>query len=233
MLKKIPSEQDFIRLYWELSQIGAPAVGDKREWAYAPKTKEALISLSFEMLRYDPRLLTILMIYFLNHWTELNPLILRSLILKIEFPQVVGVVKEFLTDYSSDMEIKYFFEYLSKGLKPVQPQLFFMGLYAVGSERQVRIAQKSLKQYSRWGFLGIERPQVNLSPKETVGSYDIETRSRMALQYLKQHQTMSLKEYLDVLDHCISRQQALYDLKRNKQFKLMGQGRGARWKKVA
>lgn len=238
-LKRIPTDEDLMRLYWELSQIGASCVGEIKKWPYSFaskdshigwRSKEELILLACEMLRYDPRLLSILIIYFTDHWKELNPHHLRQHSLLMKTPQAIGVLKEFILENSSDLELKYFLDYLTRGLKPVSPQLFFIGLFSVGSLKHEEMAQKSLKQYLQWGFLGRERPIVNLSSKQTVGTYDFQTRKKIILNLLNSHQSLSLKDYLNALDHSISRQQALYDLKHTHKLKLIGHGRGAKWR---
>ena len=232
LLKHIPSDSDLMRLYWELSQIGADCVGDKVPWKYSlksPKSKEELILLACEMLRYDPRLLSILIIYFLNHWKELNPMMLREGLLSLKAPQVLGVLKEFIFNYTQDDELKYFLEYITRGIKPVSPQLFFIGLFSVGSQRHELTSQKSLKQYMRWGFLGRERPVVNVMTKKAIGSYDMKTRQKIIVDISRSKENFSIKEYLETLDFSISRQQALYDLKHCKNIFLKGHGRGARW----
>lgn len=230
VLKRIPTPEDLMRLYWELSQIGAPSIGEKKKWPYIPHSKEELLVLSCEMVRYDPRLLSILIIYFVEHWKGINPFQLRQCCLQMKAPQVVGVLKEFILEYTQDLELKYFLDYLTKGLRPVSPQLFFIGLFAIGSSKHELMAQRSLKQYLRWGFLGRERPLVNLTSKQAVGTYDFQTRKKIILNMLHTQKTLSLTDYLNTIDHTISRQQALYDLKHCGNLKLVGHGRGAKWK---
>ena len=229
ILKRIPTEQDLTRLYWELSRLGAPSVGKKNEWLYKPRSREELIVLACDMLRYDPRLLTILIIYFKNHWKDLNPIKLRAFLPKMKHPQVFGVIKEFLSEDVSDRELGFFFEYIVKGLKPVEPQLFFVGVFQIGSKKHPLTAQKSLRQYSKWGFLSMERPIVDLRTKKTVGAYSFQTRQKIILDLIMTGQEISLKEYLKAVNHTISRQQALYDLKHCGNIKLKGHGRGAKW----
>lgn len=229
LLKHIPSNSDLMRLYWELSQIGADSAGDKVSWRYSLKSREELILLSCEMLRYDPRLLSILIIYFLNHWKELNPILLREGLLSLKTPQVLGVLREFIFNYTHDEELKYFFDYITRGLKPVSPQLFFIGLFSIGSKRHEFMARKSLKQYQKWGFLGMERPVVNVMTKEAIGSYDFKTRQKIILDLLRSKQNFSIGDYLEALNFSVSRQQALYDLKHFKNIILKGHGRGAMW----
>lgn len=231
LLKKIPTEGDLSRLYWELAIIGAPSVGEKRDWIYQYKSKEELIALACEMLRYDPRLLTILVIYFLTRWEDINPVKLRQFGKNMKCPQTLGVLKEFIVTYLKDKELKYFFEYLIKDIKPVPIQLFFIHLYSVGSKKNTMIVKKSLQEYSKWGFLGIERPMVDLGRKETIGSYSFQTRQKMLKDLLKMKKRVTLSIYLQKLNFSISRQQALYDLKQCEALRLVGHGRGATWVK--
>ena len=119
---------------------------------------------------------------------------------------------------------------MTKGLKPVSPQLFFIGLFALGSSKHELMAQRSLKQYLKWGFLGRERPQVDLGSKKTIGSYGAATRKNIISGILHHQKVISLSDYLSALEHSISRQQALYDLKHFRGLKLVGHGRGAKWK---
>ena len=228
-LKRIPIEQDFMRLYWELSKLGAPSVGKEVPWPYKFSNKEDLIALACDILRYDPRLLTILIIYFKDHWQEFNPFSLRCCIPHMISPQVFGILKEFILEGETNPELRYFWEYLIKGLKPVNPQLFFIGLHEIGSSKNVFIAEKSLKPYLKWGFLGIERPTINLTTRKTVGTFHINTRKKILLDLVQAKKEVTLKDYLFALDYTISRQQALYDLKHCKELRLKGCGRGARW----
>lgn len=230
ILKRIPTQEDLMRLYWELSLIGAQSIGEKKKWPYAYHSKEELLILACEMMRYDPRLLSILIIYIIEYWKEFNLFKLRQHCLQMKTPQGVGVLKEFILEYEKDLELKYFLDYLTKGLKPVSPQLFFIGLFAIGSSKHELMAQRSLKQYLKWGFLGRERPLVNLTSKQAVGTYDLQTRKKIILNMLRTQKSFSLADYLKAIDHTISRQQALYDLKHCGNLKLVGHGRGAKWK---
>lgn len=231
LLKRIPIETDLMRLYWELSQIGAPSIGKNIKWPYQIKSKEQLIILACEMLRFDPRLLTILIVYFIQHWSDLNPVIFRQWYDGMKHPQVVGVLREFIIAHIKDSELKFFLDYLVKGLKSVEPQLFFTGLYQIGGMRDKLASQQSLREYRRWGFLGIERPIVKIESKKTIGTYDIQTRKNIIRNLIQKNGATSLKDYLDSIDHTISRQQALYDLKHCKEIRLKGRGRGAKWTK--
>ena len=59
LLQRPPTQGDLERLYRELAELGAPSVGRATDWSYAPGSREELLGLAGEMLRYDPRLLSI------------------------------------------------------------------------------------------------------------------------------------------------------------------------------
>ena len=83
--------------------------------------------------------------------------------------------------------------------------------------------------YRKWGFLGIERPIIDLETKKTVGSYDVPYRRNLLKQLLSRNKKITLSIYLETLGHTISRQQALYDLKHFLPLQLKGKGHGAHW----
>lgn len=219
-------------LYYQLAKIGAPAIGAPKKWPYFPKTpitKEALIALSCAMVRYDPRLLGILVIYFKERWQELNPLHLRREISNIGTPQTLGVIGEFVKRELRDREATYFFDYLTRGFRPVPEQLFFLGTYPFASRYLHEAAKKSLKEYKKWGFLSSEKPVVDLKTKRQVGSFDSTTRLKVLHALLKKKSTITLGQYLNAIDHSVSRQQALSDLSSVPKLKSYGRGRAAYW----
>jgi len=225
----IPTEENLMRLYYELSQIGAPCLGRRINWRLSFESKEELLGVAFEWLRYDPRLLSILILYLKEHYKNLNPYLLRLVLKNNKTPQTIGVVSEFLKKTHLDLELKFFLEYLTQGLGPRNNELFFFGLHSVGGEKEKETALKSLKEYSKWGFLGVEKPIVDLTTKETKGSYEPSYRKKILIQLLKREKKVTLSSYLGVLHNTISRQQALYDLKHFLKLKLVGKGRGSYW----
>ena len=227
----IPRDHDLMRLYFELATLGAPCVGAKKGWAFHLLKKEEVLVIAFEWVRYDPRLLSILIIYLKDHYSELNPYALRQLIIKNDSPQTVGVVGEFLKQINDDLELKFMVDYLAWGLLPRHNELFFIGLHPIGSKIIEKTATKSLKEYRKWGFLGIEKPIVDLTTKKTIGSYETSYRKIILKKLLERNKKTTLSTYLEALNRSISRQQALYDLKHFFQLKLIGKGRGAYWQR--
>ncbi len=87
----------------------------------------------------------------------------------------------------------------------------------------------NLKPYNDWGFVGRERPIVDPVTKRAVGRLDAATRRRVAQSLAERPRGFSLADYLHAIDHSVSRQQALADLRATKGVQSYGHGRGARW----
>lgn len=231
LLAHPPTEAELERLYHELAALGAPSVGRNRPWPYRPRSREALLALAGEMLRYDPRLLSILLQYLLGHWATLHPLQLRISMHQMRWPQALLVVLEFAKTATSDAELRYMADYLCAGFARVDPaERFFLDAERPSSRMAQRALGRNLQAYSRWGFVGHEKPIVDVTTKRTVGRYDAQTRLRILSELAATTGAFSLADYLAAVDHAISRQQALVDLRSIPNLEPTGRGRGARWR---
>lgn len=229
LLEHAPSADELARLYHELAKQGAPSVGAERPWPYAPESQEHLFALACEMLRYDPRLLSIALHWLLVAWPRLNPRVLRVWMHRMRWPQALLVVAAFArAARPRDVELRYFTDYLAAGFRPVEPQRFFFDVERPGSRRAAARLGRSLDPYTRWGFIGTERPAADVFEKELVGRYDAATRARIARELTDRRGAISMREYLDAVDGSISRPQARADLIAA-GLEVSGRGRGARW----
>jgi len=233
MLKRIPNREDLSRVYFELAKIGAKSVGENNKWPYSEMDQYDLLSLAAEMSRYDPRLLGILVEFFISHWEEINPTKLKSRFPFMKNPQVFGVIGEFMKSALPDQEIFDYVTYLTAGLKPLPTQFFFHGLYDIGGTLSQKTVEANLVEYKRWGFLGRERPTIDFQTKKTVGTLDKNGRLNILRTLLNKRNIITISDYLKAVDHSISRQQALTDLKKAKFTRKIGKGRGTRWKFAA
>lgn len=232
LLSHVPNEADLERLYYELASMGAPSVGRHRPWPYEPESPEELVALAGEMLRYDPRLLSVLLEFVLAHWAELNPTALRRHMHRMRWPQALLVVFEFARSATSDPELRHYADYLAAGFPRVSPaQRFFFDVERPGSRMARRRADRNLAAYGRWGFIGTERPTTSVVTKERVGRYDADTRAGIRRDLASRRGSFTMCEYLDALDHAVSRQQAYADLRDDPDFEVTGHGRGARWRR--
>lgn len=233
MILQTPTAAHLSRMYFELAKIGAMSAGERKPWPHKINNREELIALACDMSRFDPRLVDILVEYFINHWRELNPAKLRSCYSKMKTPQTVAVTAEFLAGESNEEEAQFFVRYLCMGLKPVSHQFYFYNLYSPGGTLAARAVEEGISEYRKWGFFARERPVVDLAGKKSAGSFDSVSRRNILKRLIGEKKEIGLKDYLEALEHSVSRQQALSDIKKSGLVKRVGSGRGAKWKGVA
>jgi hypothetical protein len=214
-------------MYWELSALGAPAGGEKRAWPYAPATREELVCLAADMVRYDARLLTVLVGW--QAWLSLNPLELRKGMRAMATPQALCVVLAFVRDATRDDELRRFADYVCGGWPRVEPvERFFFDVERPHTKLAERRMGRSLTQYSRWGFVATERPQADVTQKRTVGRYDVATRIDLLRRLAQRRGELRIAEYLAELDGAVSRHQAVLDA-RAAGLLQRGKKRGTHW----
>lgn len=231
LLEHAPDQAELERLYHELAQLGAPSVGRLQPWPYRPESMEELLALAAEMLRYDPRLLSILLELVLARWSDLHPLRLRRHMLRMRWPQALLVVFELAREAATDPELRYLADYLSAGVPRLSPpERLFFDVERPGSRMAKRKEGRNLAPYARWGFMGTERPTISTVTKRRVGRYDAATRKRIRQELARRRRGFSMAEYLEALDQAISRQQAYQELRNDPDFEVVGHGRGAKWR---
>lgn len=231
MILREPTQNDLQRLYYELAHLDVRTVGERVSCHYKiPDSPEALLCLAAEMSRYDPRLFSSLVEYFYLHFTRHNPFILRQHILTMAEPQALLVIFTFVAQAHSDKEARYIYEYLARDFPTLPHQLFFRNIYKPGSALMWRAASESIDEFSQWGFLSRERPVVNKNGERLVlGHWSVESRLNVARRLVLRDGQLTLSSYLSAVEHSISRQQAIQDLKNSHQFKMTGAGRGSAW----
>lgn len=230
MLKQPPTTAHLSRLYYELAGLGARAIGAKNQWPYEWREPEELLGLACEMSRYDPRLLSLLVEYFLLHWKKLNPHTLRNFSKDMATPQTLAVMLNFIAHCGEEEFL--FYEYVTKNLLPAKVQLYFYNLYLPGSKQMQRAALEPLQEFEDWGFLARERPIVHdeaTGKRILLGRWGPRARQQIIRKLSGHLKQFSLYEYLKAVDHMISRQQALQDLKASPYVKSQGKGRGSVW----
>lgn len=231
ILQHAPTEDELARLYWELSKVGGTGIGANRPWPYKPNSAEQLLVLASQMMRYDARLLHILVQWLPAHFDTLNPLLLRRELRETRWPQSLLVALEFARLSLADPELEAFAEYVSSGFESVDPaERFFIGYELPGTRWAARNLGRNLAPYARWGFISQERPIVDPVTKRTVGRYDVETRRWILKELAQTKPDFSIADYLVAVDETISRQQALADLQAYAAIEKVGNGRGARWR---
>ena len=102
-----PTQNHLARMYYELAQHGALAMGEKKPWPYRPKNLYELVALAADMSRFDPRLLGILVEFVELKWLEINPVLLRQEIKKMDCPQTFGVILGFTDSFLKQKEFLF------------------------------------------------------------------------------------------------------------------------------
>lgn len=232
---QIPTIKHLSRMYFELARIGANSAGEKVPWPYdsALKSKEKLLAFASDMSRFDPRLFEILVVFFLNHWSEINPTLLRNCYKEMKWPETVAVICEFLRSVSKDDELTYFADYLSTGLRPSSTQFYFHDLYSPGGKLAQIAAEEGIAEFKKWGFLSAIRPVIDTKDRKTAGQLDTVSRKNILKRLLTEKPVIGLKDYLKAVHFTITRQQALLDLKTSGLAISTGKGRSAKWKSAA
>jgi len=234
MLKATPSDDHLARMYYELAAHGAACTGDKRPWPYGEMSLSELFCLGADMSRYDPRLFDVLVAFMDRHWHSLDPLMIRSCYGRMQTPQTIAVMAEFLLGQQEcPDEKRYFLEFLQRGLRSVPIQLFYHYLYRPGGNLMLRAVEAPLREYKIWGFLAREAPVLDEAGRRTAGSRDAASRRNILLHLFEDRGRIRLIDYLEALDFGISRQQALLDMRSLKGVRLVGRGPGARWERAA
>lgn len=235
MLQQIPTAAHLSRLYFELACQGARAVGKKTNWPYAEQLKscESLLCLAADMSRFDPRLFEILVEWVFVSWQNFNPLKLRHHMTQMQTPQTLCVIFEFVAQENPDLEIQAFTRYVCDQLRPVQTQLYFKNFYThPGSYLVKKATFEPIQEFLTWGFLADIRPVLFSKQRKAIGHWSPEARQNIIRRLSQDQKTFSLADYLKILDHSISRQLALKDLKESPFVKSKGKGRGSFWVKI-
>ncbi len=233
-LVRVPSDADLARAYHELSVRGAPLVGRATRWPYHPASEEELLCLLAEMSRHDARILGALVELCMERWPSLSPVALRAAMRRMRCPQALCVVIEFAREAAPDKELGLWARHVTSGWGRLDPvEHFFVDDVRPGERSAPRRIGRSLVAYSRWGFLAVERPTLDPHRKIRLGRYDARSRRTILDGLGSSHPDgVTLADYLDAIDHSVSRQQAIADL-RAAGKKPDRRGPGATWRAAA
>jgi len=214
--------------------LGAPCAGERAEWPYSFGSAEELFCLAADLSRFDPRLITILARWLVLRIGNFNPAAIRLNFSRMDTPQTVAVIAEFLLgDRKLDKELRFFLKYLQTGLAPVPHQLYFRNMYSPGGRLMERAVQSTLSEYKRWGFLAREAPVIDETTRMPSGRLDAVARRQVLKELIAHTGEVKLSKYIEALGGSISRQQALIDLRSMSGISCTGHGRGSRWRSTA
>ena len=192
---------------------------------------EKLFCRVCDATRFDPRLLEVVVNHFGKEFLQLNPLQVRLQLAHMQTPQTVGVVLEFIKLLRPDALTRDIVSFITKPLFPVEPQLYYVGVYTKPLSASIRKAiDMPLQEFSRWGFLAHEGVEFkNDFNRKTLGTLPLPSRVQIIQRLLQNQTPFSIGDYLEALNHQISRQQAFVDLKNCGLVKSIGANKGGKW----
>ncbi len=230
-LVRVPTDDDLARAFEEIALRGGSAMGRMREWPYAPASDETLVCLLAEMSRHDARLLGVLIEVVVKRWRTLTPMLVRDAMRTMRTPQAMCVVVTFAREVDGDRELGHWVRHVCADWAAVRPsEHFFVDDVRPGERSASRRIGRSLREFSDWGFYGIERPTVEPHRKGRVGTYDARTRRDILTALVQSNQEgVTVADYLERIDHSVSRQAALSDL-RAVGLSTRARGPGALWR---
>lgn len=174
---------------------------------------------SLSWCRMDPRLGEILIIYLRDHWSEWNATELSTLVAKLPWPWVFGVLCSHVELILNKSDLKTFRLWrdcaLSKIEKNMEYSVFFIGVYSFAGKQMKSEVIESLSLYSRWGYYG-QTPMIPLrSSEKEVDKTLISKHQRKAklLELFQMKRRISVSDYLEFLDQKVSKRIGENDLK--------------------
>ena len=224
-----PDTATLSRLYHELGRLGAPARGERLEWAYGQPTPEELVVLASQAARHDPRLLWSLVQLVALHLDRLDPRALRAALGSSAWPAALGVVFEFARRAQPSPELADTARFVMARTAPARGEQFFFSSGAFGGEMARRNAEESLAEYKRWGFFGREEPIPKELGVTARGTIDLPERMNILRRVARRKGTVTIGDYLEALDGRVSARQAARDLASAPFLVRRGSRRGTRY----
>jgi len=221
------NDSETARLYWELERRGASCSGRRQPWSYRRLSGEDILVLALLQSRYDPRLAAILVDFFKSPHPDLNPVTFKEELRGAGALAIAAVVGEFVNALNPPFRVRELFGFLMSGASPMPTQLFYRGLYPLGSKKMGDATSQPLWGFKKWGFLAADPPflKENDFPRRCY-LFDSDSRSNMLQELAAERKRFTLQNYLVKIRSSISRQQALKDLNAAPGILKKGKGKG-------
>ena len=225
-LNPIPTQLDLLKAYETLQ-------------AHPDHISVSDLTLWTQWTRLDPRLGEQWIAHLGKTWRTISPIEFNELLKKTTWPSAAGPLLETVhTFYISNKDTrKLFMNWLNcvmSGIKTAQGEQYFIGLRAFAGKLMQEDVNHSIKLYRRWGYYGQEI-LINKAGKKLKENprtlLPLETRLRLLNEYMKVHESIRSKDYIELLGGCISQRQAELDLKAHSKLKPIGLTKGRFYRK--
>ncbi len=200
------------------------------QFQYFPeKISEEDFIKAVSICRLDARLAQILVQFLIQYYSQLNPFKIYLLRENLLFPETLGVLVEFAKAASANAAFKAWSASALFELKPSTWQMFFIQSSRPKPERDLKIIQRSLKPYVKWGFFSDEDlypSKKNLGAKKK--SYSLLSKSqrlKILKELLNKNKSITVNDYIEACAGQIHRRAAERDLQSIKGIQSRGNTR--------
>jgi len=176
----------------------------------------------FEQVRFDPRLMEVATEFIRDFWWSINPLIFNKCLKNNKSPYTVkpalfAIIRN--CRFSSDevkLEFIRWYEKVAAGIKDPNSQLFYIGLYKIGSKSMDREVNESIECFSHFNLFSKDLP-FNKGKPGVVKTKEVLLGSRLgSLALEKNVHAMNIKK-IKQQKH-LTNDEMIVDLKINRHF---------------
>jgi hypothetical protein len=186
---------------------------DQLRWQRA-KVRVEDLALWCRWARFDMRVAEVLVQFFVDNFSSLQPVQLGRANLSMDFPQCMAVLMDFaetLLPRNSRKIFRAWKKTVIVGVQPAPFQNFFFGM-TFKPERLLAEIDRSPKPYRRWGFYS----DANLAKQKNAPAKATTIPKRQRQAFLRalfaDHPSITVAQYIQALDGQIHPRQAERDL---------------------
>lgn len=215
-LSRIPQTQDLAAAYALLQSDTGIGVEELVLWT--------------QWSRFDPRLAEQWISYLCRNWKAIAPLEFREKIRLQPWPSAAGVlltqiIEERLLAPEERRVFRHWAGMVMEGTTPASNEQFFIGLRAFGGKQMREDAEKSLRSYVKWGYLGRET-LVNKAKPYARTRVNPVIRNRALKELMNSRERFTVRDYQNAVGGQLSARQAQLDLSKERNLIAIGNTRG-------
>ena len=197
---------------------------------------EDRLALWSQWTRFDPRLGEILVNHVAQQWKQIHPARLNLELFSQPWPAVFGVILEQCEllfksrEKKQNSHLNHLFSHWSRctmtDIQPARNEQFFIGVNAFAGRQVQKLPLRSIKAYSKWGYLG-DTILINKYQKdETLTLPSLPVRQATMDGLMISLKKFTVNDYINALGRSINRRQAQRDLSTNEKLIAKGSTRG-------
>ncbi len=220
---RIPSQDDLISYYNLLQTTKSPL-------------NEKILFQIVHDTRWDPRLHEQVIQHFAKHWKEISAINLNREAQQSFWPTTLALTLEILeyffkTTRQLDSKNSKLFKNWKKlcitNITKAPEELYYIGLSSFAGTESKKDFYYSTRPFSKWGYLCRDLPLSKLTIESQVSLYATTSRRNILLSLFHHKKRITINDYLEALDHSVSKRQAERDLSSFKLVRRQGRTKGS------